>query len=212
VAFAYYRSILRTLDAALKRGYTRIGLVTLEPGNARFKYNVLASYLAHHYTRTRKISIPPLLGDYRKQPKLLKPWLEKHQPDAIVCQDWRVLDALKALNIYPPQDIGLACAGFPSGTPNLSGIQENSQEIAIAATDLLTAMIQRGELPKTDRTTPHPPAPPRRGHPESAKDVRYTFLWIETIIQTNRQMPFISAPLDLKGTWIASCHNTAIRS
>jgi LacI family transcriptional regulator/LacI family repressor for deo operon, udp, cdd, tsx, nupC, and nupG len=163
VAFAYYRSILRTLDAVLKRGYTRVGLVTLESDNARFEYNVLASYLAHHYTLTRKISIPPLLGDYRKQPKLLKPWLGKHQPDAIVCQDWRVLDALKTLNIYPPQDIGLACAGFPSGTLDLSGIQENSQEIAIAATDLLTAMVQRGE----------------RGVPPKAQQILIDGDWVE---------------------------------
>lgn len=145
VAYAFYRSIRLTLERVYALGYKRVGLVLDPSDDARYDHNVMAGFLLHEFQRFGKLPVRPLVDNYRKEPELLKSWLIKEKPDAIVCQDWRVGDLLKKLGYQTPDDIGLACAGFPMGAKELSGIQENSRELATTAVDLLTAMIQRGE-------------------------------------------------------------------
>jgi LacI family transcriptional regulator/LacI family repressor for deo operon, udp, cdd, tsx, nupC, and nupG len=145
VAFAFYRSIRLILERVYGLGYRRVGLALDPSDDARYDHNVMAGFLLYEFQRFGKLSIRPLVDNYRKNPKLLQTWLEKEKPDVIVCQDWRVGDLLKKLGYQPPIDIGLACAGSPAGAEYLSGIQETSRELAATAVDLLAAMIQRGE-------------------------------------------------------------------
>lgn len=145
VAFAFYYSIRVVLEKVYAKGYKRVGLVLDHTDDARLDHQVMAGYLLFEHQLSCRTKIKPLVSNYRQQPDLLKAWIEEERPDAIVCQDWRVWELLHDLGFNPPEDIGLACAGFPVIAKGLSGIQENGIELANSAVDLLAGMIQSGE-------------------------------------------------------------------
>jgi len=163
VAFAFFATMMRTVEKVRARGYQRIGLVLNPLDDARFKNNVLAAYLTSEYQRSRTIPVPPLFDDYRERPELIEEWFSREKPDCIVCQDWRVLAVMRQLGIRPPSSVGLACAGFPAGVEGLSGVAEDSRRIGEVAADLLAAMVQRGE----------------RGVPSKAQDIVVEGDWID---------------------------------
>lgn len=145
IAPTFLRSMLRVLAEVRKRGYERVGLVLNPEEDERFGRNVLAGYLADEYRQNGGLGIPPLLENYWENPDVLMEWIIQEKPDCIVCQDWRVWGVLRKCGIRIPDVLGLACAGFPPGTAGLTGIIEDSWHIGVAATDLIAAMIHRGE-------------------------------------------------------------------
>ncbi len=145
VVAAFYRDMLQMIHEVRQFGYQRIGLVVNFTDDQRYDHNVMASYLVSSYLHAQFPPIAPCLDNYRENPEVLRKWITQHRPDAIVSQDWRVLDALKKLGIRSPRDIGLACAGFPPNLNGLSGFQEDCERIGAVATDLIVSMIQRGE-------------------------------------------------------------------
>lgn len=173
VAPTFLRSMLRTLAEVRRRRYNRVGLVLNPDEDDRFGSNVLAGYLADEYRQNGKLRIPPLLKNYWEKPQLLADWITSQKPDCIVCQDWRVWGLLKHLGIRVPGVLGLACAGFPPGITGLTGIVEDSWHIGVAATDMIAAMIHRGE----------------RGVPAKAQQVLVDGDWTEgrTLVSLPRQ-------------------------
>lgn len=165
VVAAFYRFIRQTIQEVRNRGYRRIGLVVNFEDDQRYDHNVLASYLVSEYLHANSISlpVPPYLDNYRVNPEALRIWFRKHRPDVIVSQDWRALEVLKKMGINPPKDVGLACAGFPPNVTHISGVGEDSKRIGEVATDLIVAMIQRGE----------------RGVPDKAQRILIEGDWVE---------------------------------
>lgn len=145
IAAAFYRDMQQTIREVRRRGYQRIGLVLNFTDDERYDHNALAGFLVDEYLYSGSIPIPPFFENYRESPENLRAWIDRYCPDAIVSQDWRVRDSLHKVNIHPPKDLGLACAGIPQGIVGLSGVVENSQRLGEVAADFVTAMIQRGE-------------------------------------------------------------------
>ena len=147
----FYRYMLRTIAEVRRLGYRRIGMVLNYADDQRYDHNVLASYLVSEFLHSSTVSIPPYMENYREKPDALRDWIAKYRPDAIVSQDWRVLNILKKFGIKLPKDLGLACSGIPPDVAQLSGVREDSALIGAVATDLIVAMIQRGERGVPDK-------------------------------------------------------------
>lgn len=151
IVAGFYRYMLQTTAEVRRRGYRRMGLVLNFADDQRYDHNVLASYLVSEFLHPSALSIPPYLENYRENPDALRTWIAKYRPDVIVSQDWRVLNVLKKFGIKLPQDMGLACSGIPPDVAGLSGVREDCALIGKVATDLIVAMIQRGERGVPDK-------------------------------------------------------------
>jgi len=93
--------------------------------------------------------------------QLLKSWLKKNRPDAILTDITELRDMLDTLGYRVPQDIGLAAFSVLDGNAD-AGIDQNSKEIGKAAVQLLISLINHNE----------------RGVPEICREVLIEGRWV----------------------------------
>ena len=72
-------------------------------------------------------------------------WLEREQPDVILCLDNGMINLLGEMGYRVPEDIGVVHLNLCSDVPEWSGIDQCLEQIGSAAVDLLTAQLARGE-------------------------------------------------------------------
>jgi len=119
--------------------------------------NVFAGYLIEQELVSTLVPVPAFLdyepGDAR-QPgygKKLGAYLKKNRIDALVTNDYLILDTLKQQGFAVPRQLGVAGISLPSRDTPLAGIVEDSPRVGAVAMDLLIGMVQRGErgIPST---------------------------------------------------------------
>lgn len=135
------------------RGYRRIGIVLPAHHVARVHhaYNAAIVWhgLFHHGT-----FVPPLIYA-GQEPRQLTAWFARERPDAIVTHTPQLCHTFAAtLGLAVPGPVGFASTNTTPES-DLAGIDELSVDIGVAAIDLLTGMIQRGEkgVPAVPTTT-----------------------------------------------------------
>ncbi len=150
----------RATVMALKRissyGYQRIGMVVAD----HLDRNVGGNYTGGFYAAQKLLglrSVNSLLlteeGAYTRNPArvkaVLRRWLEKVKPDAVLTTDIHVPCFIRELGYRIPQDIAVAGTSI-SDIPVDAGINQNGEEIGRTAVEMLVAQInvnQRGEPP-----------------------------------------------------------------
>ncbi|AHF92878.1 LacI family transcription regulator [Opitutaceae bacterium TAV5] len=166
VAAAHFLNTRNAMQALIRRGYRRIGMVIDEDINRRCGHNVQAGYLIEQTLLGGKkgagqIPVEPLFDyDSRRGPNAtdsrnLVRYIERQQLDAILTSDYRILENLTAAGISAPDDIGVAGISLPVGEGPLSGVVEDSEQVGALAVDLLVGMMQhreRGVPPAPTRT------------------------------------------------------------
>ncbi|MCX6953972.1 MAG: LacI family DNA-binding transcriptional regulator [Verrucomicrobia bacterium] len=160
ITAAQYRAMLQTMRELRQLGYRRIGLALHQEHDQRTDHNYLAGYLVEQQL-SGAAALPPLTTPYDDTASL-RHWWREHRPDAIVTGNYRLLEALRAIGVRPPRDVGVACPVLPSSATDLAGVIENSLHIGEVAVDVLVPMIQRGE----------------RGVPASPHRVHVEGLWL----------------------------------
>ncbi|HEX9045453.1 MAG TPA: LacI family DNA-binding transcriptional regulator [Verrucomicrobiae bacterium] len=126
-----------------KHGYRRIGLVTSGKMRTRFS----AGYLFSQMKWSPDVLLPTLVVTQERgqlDQRLLKSWLKKNQPDAILTDVAELRGMLQNIGCRVPQDIGLAALSVLDGNAD-AGIDQNSKEIGKAAVQLLISLINHNE-------------------------------------------------------------------
>ena len=142
---------LLAFDSIVNAGYARIGFVTSFGRYTRFNIGVLAAQ--------QKLPLPLRLPHLELQHKdaaedrsLLAAWLKKHRPDAVLTDVADMRQRLDAVGAHVPEDVGLASLSILDCDAD-AGIQQNSEEIGRAATQLLISLVHNNErgVPKFGR-------------------------------------------------------------
>ena len=124
-------------------GYRRIGLVTSGKMHTRFG----AGYLFSQLKWCPDLRLPALVltQERGKQDQLLlKSWLKKNKPDALLTDVGELRGLLEAVQCRVPQDVGLAALSVLDGNAD-AGIDQNSKDIGKAAVQMLISLINHNE-------------------------------------------------------------------
>lgn len=140
-----FRSVLHLLRELRYLGYRRIGINVAEEYDRRMNLAPSAAYAAYDRTLPARERVPVLTPRYRNDVFRLAKWMERHRPDAIICQDFSMWDKMLSLGLRVPEDIGLAYIHVGKTETLLSGIHQNDEEIGRSAVDFLVAMLHRNE-------------------------------------------------------------------
>jgi LacI family transcriptional regulator len=150
----HLRGVLMALEKIASYGYQRIGMVVCGDFDRRLGGNYTGGFYAAQKLFGFKHTIPPLMTDeklYRqaqdKARELLRSWLNRNEPDAILTSVPQVPALLRELGYGIPADIAVAGTSIYD-VPVPAGINQNPQAIGRIAVEMLVAQInvnERGE-------------------------------------------------------------------
>lgn len=150
-----FRAMVMAVKKIYEYGYRRIGLVVNKEFNERLGGNFLSGFFYAQELLGLKPAIVPLLtiltirdqDDLEKQKDLLRQWLVRNKPEAILTSDIEVPRMVREIGFRVPQDIAIA------GTSTLdipveAGIDQRPDVIGRLAVEMLVKQInlsERGE-------------------------------------------------------------------
>lgn len=155
----YHGGMQLALHSLKKLGYRRPGFANMAVFEQRTNHGWLSGYLTYQF-RTPSIGrIPPLLMPGLRHHdewdrKTFAKWLEKWQPDVILCNTEQPLHLCRELGYKVPRDIGFASLHKLRPEDPWAGIDRQSLEIGSAGVDLVVSQLQNNEfgLPSCART------------------------------------------------------------
>jgi LacI family transcriptional regulator len=138
---------LRALEAALRLGYRRPGLVLDGVIDELVEHRFLAGY------RMGQLGLPPgrrldpflEVRQARTDRRQFANWLQKTKPDVIFTLYHEVGEWLRALGRKAPEDIGLIQYEWRAKHADWAGMNQHNDLCGAAAVDMLIGMIHRGE-------------------------------------------------------------------
>ncbi|PTX92199.1 hypothetical protein DB346_24985 [Verrucomicrobia bacterium LW23] len=131
-------------------GYERIGFVIAEHFDAHLGGNHMAGFQAAQRIIPLRHALPPLLlplkpNEREPSTTMLKKWLEKYKPDAVLTTERALPKALRELGIRVPQDLALGSTSL-SDIPEIgSGLDQNSEEIGRVAAENVISLINAND-------------------------------------------------------------------
>lgn len=151
VACHFYSDAWRALDEIKARGYRRPGMVLARHEAQRTGYMHAGAYLAWCDRHLGSANAVPVLHVERAEAAPVLPWLERHQPDAIIVV--HTADALvefsnmlAAHRIRVPEDLGLVAVSHIVQDTGLAGIEQDQELMGTWAVELLTSRILEHDL------------------------------------------------------------------
>lgn len=144
VTSAHSFNAILAMNRMTTLGYRRIGFVITD--YARVRTQFLGGVLRAQSDLPEKNRVPFLcLADTPRDSTLLKEWLCRERPDAVLTNDRQVPAMLRVLGVRVPQDIGLAVLSIHDGNAS-AGIDQNPLEIGKAACETVVSLILHGSL------------------------------------------------------------------
>lgn len=147
-----YRCIRLAVQELRARGYRRIGLVMLSASDDRVDHNWQAGLLIEQSRMSSGERLPPLLLATWNEREFAT-WMEQVRPDAIITKLGEVVPALHAMGLKPPEGLGLVYLGDAHPGEGHSGVNENPQQVGVAALDFVVGMLHRNE--RGEPAVPH---------------------------------------------------------
>jgi len=143
----HHMLVLRAVEAALRLGYQRPGLVL---------DGVIDRLVEHRFTSGFLIAQRPLPKGQRLQPfyavpetrqdaSLFRQWWEKERPDVILTLYHSVRRWLEELGAHAPQDVGLIQLEWRPSHSDWAGMNQHNDVVGEAAVEMVIGMIHRGE-------------------------------------------------------------------
>ncbi len=128
-------------------GYRRIGLVISATTDEALDHRFRAGYLAQEdLSRGPKDAIPVLAPGPTGRTRFLT-WYRQWRPDAIISQMAHILPWLRSARFRVPEDVAVALLDlqFNRHDNGCAGINQNHEQVGMAAVDLVVSQIQRNE-------------------------------------------------------------------
>lgn len=146
------RAVLMAVKKIKELGYQRIGLVVPLDSDQRLGGNFIGGFSSAQYFY-KLAALPPLLTEeslYACQPdkvlRLLRQWMTRHKPDAILTAVADLPEMLRSLGFRIPRNV--AVAGTSIDVPVDAGLDQHSEAIGRMAVEMLVSQInlnERGE-------------------------------------------------------------------
>lgn len=148
-----YGTMLAALRELRKLGYRRIGMAMRREHDERVKHRWSAAMLVDQQTMEPAERVPPLL-DEEPFGRPFEKWFQRHRPDAVVSMSLEALEALKAMGLDVPGEVGFAHLALGTGERDWAGMRQNSVLVGAACLDLVDAQLRNNErgLPDYPKT------------------------------------------------------------
>jgi len=151
VTNAQYRSAFLAMENLERLGYKRIGCLVGDDFNERTGGHFLGGYLSARAqlgleeipTNVFGAGISGFADEQFWGQN--RPWMDKHQPDAILSHAGYILPHLQKWGYRVPEDIGIASLALEENETFFSGIHQNARKVGRAAVDLLVSLLDRQE-------------------------------------------------------------------
>ena len=140
----HHAAMALVLSTLKRYGYQRIGIALTAVSDERTQHFWLGEYLVHSMGMPASRRVKPFVSSLFSEERF-HDWLNKEKPDAIIAVNKFPLEWLRKANLKVPEDVGFASLSSGHEDAKLSGIDQRSDQVGAAATDLLTAMLQRSE-------------------------------------------------------------------
>ena len=151
----HYASILLAMDSLTRRGYQRIGFCMTEDMDLRVNQRWQAGFRVYRANHPIARIEPLILKSL--DPDNIQQWINDEHLDAIIGASLELPLLLKDLGLQVGRDIAYADLDLNPGNDGhkgISGIDQNSKMLGIAAIDLLISGIHRNQrgIPKIPLT------------------------------------------------------------
>jgi len=138
----------KALRELRRLGYRRIGMALPATLDAKTGFSYQGRYLVAMARYPELDWAPPLL--YRRPEFVnaadeLRPWLERHRPEVLLCEDAGALELLQSWGMKVPEDIALVHLALGPDTPGWTGMKIDGEQVGAACVDLLLSQIQHNQ-------------------------------------------------------------------
>ncbi|AHF89545.1 LacI family transcriptional regulator [Opitutaceae bacterium TAV5] len=137
----HFLSMQRLVNRLHARGYRNIGLAMEEGQDTRVLHLWRGAFSAAADLLPGKRRIPMLVPETWKR-EYLEAWLKKYRPDVVISVGMEVCRWLAADRIHKKDTPDFATADLLSAMGDTTGIDQNSQQIGVAAVDLLISLMR----------------------------------------------------------------------
>jgi LacI family transcriptional regulator len=152
VATHHRHNVETTFRQVMKRGYRRIGMCFPPEGWTGVDSSWRAGFYLAQSSLPRPLRLPPFIGKPGITPtQHFKDWLDKCQPEVIVCLIGHEMEYLNELGIRVPEDIAMVCVNRPLDS-DFSGVEENHRYVGATVAELVISGILRNDY----GPPPHP--------------------------------------------------------
>lgn len=140
----YYADLRLAWDRLRERGYKRIGLV-IDTGLAeRVAHQWEAAHAFEQAREGRAYAVvPTLVVAGAAAQSVIRDWLKKYRPDAVISRCNDVLPAAAAMRWRAPRDFGYVSLNVLDDAPNVSGIFQHRDVMGATAVDVLHSLLHR---------------------------------------------------------------------
>lgn len=141
-------------------GYLRIGLVNIFDNEQRMRFEWLGSYCKESVINLGFTTVPPFLPSSFTL-DAFQHWLETHEPECIITNDYYAYRFLLELGWKIPRDIGIAALGRNNpDMEHLTGISQHLDASGETSVEHLHTMLLKGEtglpeIPREIMISPH---------------------------------------------------------
>jgi DNA-binding LacI/PurR family transcriptional regulator len=153
VTNSQFHTVFLALDECLARGHRRIGLAMPKFVNEKVGARWLAGYLGWQSIHPQETKITPLIVDQLDETTFVA-WVRKEKPDAVIANHGPVLTWLRTNGWRVPEDISFIHLNWTPEKGEISGPNQQPEEIGAAAVDLLVEEINQNRrgVPITPKT------------------------------------------------------------
>ena len=144
-----YGNLGLALNALTDRGFTRIGLHCQPEFDAQINNNQLNSRYLHYSHALPKAWRIPVLNAESNFPQAIEEmtaWLDRWKPEVIICQDNRLIDAIKTTGRRVPEDLSVVHLNLAADVTGWAGVDAGIEHISAAAVDLVVGQLGRNEF------------------------------------------------------------------
>lgn len=140
-----FQSMMLLARTLYKLGYRRIGLAMARDQDDRVNHNWRAAYVAAQSLWAKPPHQIPFLLSNRWSKSIFRRWLNTNRPECIISIGKDVARWLHEMGFETPRDVGLANVDLSPDMKALTGIDQNSRMVGVAALDLLISQIRHNE-------------------------------------------------------------------
>ena len=140
----YYADVRLAWERLRERGYARIGMV-IEGGLAERVAHQWEAAHAFEQSRGDRVAppVPTLVVNGATAKSVIRSWLEKHRPDAVISRYSDFLPIAATLRQSAPRNFGYASLNVVDDAPSVSGIVQHRDIMGATAVDVLHSLLHR---------------------------------------------------------------------
>jgi hypothetical protein len=135
---------MQTASELRRLGYQRPGLVIDPAIEENIDHRFSAGFYAGQSAEDLQNRVP-LFNFHSDQRPAFQKWIEKFQPDVVVCTHPEIREWLECLGLHSPRDIGLVHLDLTPELEGWSGMNQNNDSVGAFAVDLVIGQLHRNE-------------------------------------------------------------------